>query len=132
MTLLFGILMCISATASQDTLRKDGYYMKVTEQGTIWNLMYFSPDGSYVDSTGEGTPPVFEGGMLKANRGVVYSVQKEKDGFIIRLDLVDPLPYHVSNFPIEMKCMIEKKDLVILAWKDGRDKKWKKGKERYF
>ncbi len=132
MNLLMGILMWTQLSTASDTLRTDGYYITVNEESAKWTIEYYSPQGYFTDSAGQGTPPVLERGMFPGVTNIVYTVRKEKEGFTIRCDQLNLLPYHISGYPLDRKCKIEKGDLVVLAFRNNLEKKWKKVKVRYY
>jgi hypothetical protein len=117
-------------TGPGDTLRTDGYYIRVSELAATWDLLYFTADGIYTDTSGKGTPVVFESGALRADPGKKYSVIPDKEEFILQMHL-KPLPNQEGDKFMQYRCHVENGDLVMTGWKENKGK-WKKMKERYF
>ena len=116
---------------SGDTLRHDGYYMKVGEQAESWHLLYFMPDGSFMDSTSRGTPPVFEKEDL-GSADHKFHLSSTKKSQVLSLS-PGALTTHIGDpAAVEYQYQVERGDLVITGWLDSRKKKWHKMKDRYF
>ena len=123
MNLLVSLLISISLAGDTDTLRHDGYYLFTGEQATNWKALYFHPGGSYGDTTGAGTPLVFEQGTLVTKSEKKYSIREEKKTMI--LDLV------TADETKEYKIRFSKDEMIITAVRMPNGK-WKEEKERYF
>lgn len=128
--LYYALLTFNSLILPGDTLRYDGYYLKVSEQATSWKVMYFLSEGRYKDTTGVGTPPAFEEGTLIPLNNTVYTIEKDKDEYKISFETVNLPLYDVTDGPIVYRCRFENDEMVITATRQGKQK-WKKVKERY-
>jgi hypothetical protein len=124
---IFALLISLNTWAlPSDTLRHDGYYLRVSDQAESWHLLYFRPDGTYMDSTSAGTPPVFERESLEAVQGEYRRSQHRKDNVILFSGGFDETP----GTP-QYKYRFDREDLLFTEWMDDRGK-WQKTKLRYF
>ena len=132
MSTIFSILISLAGyLQNADTLRHDGYYMKVGEQAESWHLLYFRSDGSFMDSTSRGTPPVFEiGDLVSAHHR--FQLGSTKNSQVLNFSpgaLSSPIGDPSAR---EYLFQLDRGDLLFTGWLDGRKKKWHKMKDRYF
>jgi hypothetical protein len=123
MTVLLSLLITMNLGGNADTLRHDGYYLFTGEQATHWKALYFDPGGSYGDTTGAGTPLVFEQGTLVAESEKKYSIREEKKTTILNMV--------TAGTTMEYKIRFSKEEMIITAIRMPNGK-WKEEKERYF
>ena len=123
MNLILNLLISLNLAATGDTLRHDGYYLFTGEQATHWKALYFHPGGSFGDTTGAGTPLVFEQGTLAEEPEKNYSIREEKKTMILTMV--------TDGVAMEYKIRFSRDELIITAVRTPNGK-WKEEKERYF
>lgn len=116
--------------APPDTLRHDGYYLHISEQATTWHLLYFRADGTFMDSSSSGTPPVFDIQALRHTHGSYRISRKRKEDVItftattLAKDIGAP---GARSFTYGFF----RDNLVFGSWLDAGEK-WRKIKDHYF
>jgi hypothetical protein len=123
MNFILSLLITFNLGGANDTLRHDGYYLFTGEQATHWKALYFHPGGNFGDTTGAGTPLVFEQGTLVEESEKNYSIREEKKTMILNLE--------AAGVTREYKIRLSKDEMMITAVRMPNGK-WKEEKERYF
>ena len=114
-----------------DTIRCDGYYLHVAEQASTWHLLYFRADGTFMDSTSSGTPPVFQKEDLEGFRGK-YHFLSTKNQKVIEFStnsLTSIIGIPGANTFIYG---FGRDELIFMEWLDNKKHKWRDMKESYF
>jgi hypothetical protein len=116
---------------SADTIRYDGYYLHVAEQASAWHLLYFRANGTFMDSTNSGTPPVFQKEDLEGSRGE-YHFRSTKNDYVIEFaanSLSKVIGAPGANAFIYG---FGRDELIFKEWLDKKKNRWRDMKESYF